>query len=75
MEEQPPNSIRIMTDQQNADTIHALGYDYIITPGMDRIVRHGVSFRWHFSCGATCIASRAARDNATQSERRQNGRK
>jgi arylsulfatase A-like enzyme len=49
-----------MTDQQRADTIRALGYDYMITPAMDRIAENGVSFRRCYACGATCIASRAA---------------
>ncbi len=55
-----PNIIVIMTDQQRADTIHALGYDHMITPGMDRLVQNGIAFRQCFACGATCIASRAA---------------
>jgi arylsulfatase len=55
-----PNIIVIMTDQQRADTLHALGYDYMVTPGMDRLVQNGIAFRNCFACGATCIASRAA---------------
>ena len=49
-----------MTDQQRADTINALGYDHMITPGLDSLVNNGVTFRQCFACGATCIASRAA---------------
>ena len=58
--EQPPHIIMIMTDQQRADTIAAWGYDHMITPNMDRLVREGISFRQAFCPGATCIASRAA---------------
>jgi len=55
-----PNIIVLMTDQQRGDTIHALGAGHMITPGLDRLVQSGVSFRNCFACGATCIASRAA---------------
>ena len=36
-----PNIILIMTDQQRFDTIGAWGYDYAITPAMDRLARGG----------------------------------
>ncbi len=49
-----------MTDQQRFDTIAGWGYDYMITPNMDRIANEGVSFRQAYCPGATCIASRAA---------------
>ena len=55
-----PNIILIMTDQQRFDTISAWGYDYAITPAMDRLAAEGLSFRNAFCPGATCIASRAA---------------
>ena len=55
-----PNIILIMTDQQRFDTIGAWGYDYAITPAMDRLAAEGLSFRNAFCPGATCIASRAA---------------
>ncbi len=55
-----PNIILIMTDQQRFDTIGAWGYDYAITPAMNRLAAEGLSFRNAFCPGATCIASRAA---------------
>ena len=55
-----PNIILIMTDQQRFDTIGAWGYDYAITPAMDRLAEEGLSFHNAFCPGATCIASRAA---------------
>ncbi len=55
-----PNIILIMTDQQRFETIGAWGYDYMVTPNMDRLVREGISFRQAYCPGATCIASRAA---------------
>ena len=49
-----PNIILIMTDQQRFDTIGAWGYDYAITPAMDRLAAEGLSFRNAFcSVGAT----------------------
>ena len=39
----PPNIILIITDQQRFDTINALGFDYMDTPNIDRLVREGVS--------------------------------
>jgi arylsulfatase len=60
MSPERPNIILIMTDQQRFDTLAAWGYDHMITPHMDRIVREGLSFRQAYCPGATCIASRAA---------------
>ena len=39
-----PNIIFIITDQQRFDTIRALGFDYMETPNLDRLVREGVTF-------------------------------
>ena len=39
-----PNIVFIITDQQRYDTIAALGYDYMDTPNLDRLVREGVHF-------------------------------
>lgn len=55
-----PNIIMIMTDQQRYDTIKELGYNYMITPNMDNLVKGGTTFNQNFCPGATCIASRAA---------------
>ena len=55
-----PHIILIMTDQQRFDTIGAWGYDYMVTPNIDRIARDGLSFRQAYCPGATCVASRAA---------------
>jgi arylsulfatase len=64
-----PNIILIMTDQQRFDTLAAWGYDHMITPHMDRIVREGLSFRQAYCPGATCIASRAAISLAISADR------
>ena len=39
-----PNVIILLTDDQRAGTIHALGNDVIQTPHMDELVRRGTSF-------------------------------
>ena len=40
---QRPNIIFIITDQQRFDTIRALGFDYMDTPNLDRLVNEGVT--------------------------------
>ena len=37
-----PNIIFIITDQQRYDTINALGFPFVDTPNLDRLVREGV---------------------------------
>jgi len=60
MPSKKPNIILIMTDQQRFDTVGAWGYDCMVTPNLDRLVREGISFRQAYCPGATCISSRAA---------------
>ena len=55
---QPPNIIFIITDQQRYDTIRALGYDYMETPHLDRLVRKDVSFTGCHVTAASCAPSR-----------------
>ncbi len=59
-----PNVVFLFTDDQRADTIHALGNPHIRTPNLDRLVRDGVAFREaHIPGsprhGAVCQPSRA----------------
>jgi arylsulfatase A-like enzyme len=58
-----PNILFLFTDDQRADTIHALGNPVIQTPNLDRLVRRGVSFNRAYmqggNHGATCVPSRA----------------
>ncbi len=58
-----PNVLLFFTDDQQADTIAALGNPHIQTPNLDRLVRSGVSFRRAYMMGgmqgATCVPSRA----------------
>ena len=44
MPETCPNVIFIITDQQRFDTIGSLGFPYMETPNLDRLVTEGVTF-------------------------------
>ena len=55
-----PHIIFIITDQQRFDTIRSLGYDYIDTPNLDRLVREGVTFTNCHVAAASCAPSRAS---------------
>ena len=58
-----PNIVLIAADDQQHDTIHALGNEVIRTPVLDSLVRRGTSFtRTYVSGGLTpavCVPSRA----------------
>ncbi len=56
----PPHIILIMTDQQRADSINALGASWMHTPNLDRLVREGASFTNCFVTSPVCVASRAS---------------
>lgn len=60
MADSRPNIIFIITDQQRYDTINALGYDYMDTPHLDRLVREGVSFSDCHVTAASCAPARAS---------------
>jgi arylsulfatase A-like enzyme len=55
-----PNIILIITDQQRYDTIAALGFPYMDTPHMDRLVREGVAFENCFVSAPLCVPARAS---------------
>jgi arylsulfatase len=55
-----PNIILIITDQQRADTIGALGAPWMHTPNLDRLVREGTAFTECFVTSPVCVASRAS---------------
>lgn len=55
-----PNIIFLITDQQRFDTIRALGYDYIDTPNLDRLVNEGVTFTNCHVSAPSCAPSRAS---------------
>jgi arylsulfatase len=55
-----PNVILILTDQQRYDTIRGLGFPYIDTPNLDRMVNEGVSFTQTHVTAPSCAPSRAS---------------
>ncbi|QDV63926.1 sulfatase-like hydrolase/transferase [Crateriforma conspicua] len=59
-EEQPPNILFILTDDQRWDCWSAAGNEQIATPNLDRIVKRGTRFTNAFVTLAICSPSRAA---------------
>ena len=57
---QKPNIILIMTDQQRADTINALGATWMKTPNLDRLVHEGAAFSECFVTSPVCVGARAS---------------
>jgi arylsulfatase len=55
-----PNIVMIMTDQQRYDTIAELGFSFMDTPNLDRLVKEGVSFSNCFVTAPCCAPSRAS---------------
>lgn len=61
--ERRPNVLFLLTDDQRADTIHALGNSVIQTPNLDRLVRNGLVMQNAYCMGsdmpAVCFPSRS----------------
>lgn len=55
-----PNILFILTDQQRADTIAALGNPIIRTPALDRLAREGTAFTSAYCASPVCVSSRAS---------------
>ncbi len=55
-----PNIILMITDQQRYDTIRALGFPYMDTPTLDRLVAEGTSFSNCFITAPSCAPSRGS---------------
>lgn len=61
MPEQRPNIVVILTDQQRYDTIDAHVNRFgAATPGMDTLVRHGVTFSHMFTTCPICTPARSS---------------
>ncbi|MAG94289.1 MAG: arylsulfatase [Planctomycetaceae bacterium] len=60
MADERPNIIFIITDQQRFDTIGALGFDYMETPNLDRLVNEGTTFTNCHISAPSCAPSRAS---------------
>ena len=62
-QDQKPNIVFILADDQRANTIHALGNDEIITPNLDKLTEKGMYFSNTYIMGsysgAVCQPSRA----------------
>lgn len=55
-----PNVLLIVTDQQRADTIAALGNPVIRTPSLDRLAREGTAFTRAYTPSPVCVAARCS---------------
>ena len=55
-----PNIVFIITDQQRFDTIAAMGFDHMITPNLDKLVKRGASFDNMYITSPSCAPSRAS---------------
>ena len=53
-----PNILFVMTDQQRADTIAAMGNPHIYTPNLDRLVARGLAFTKAYSTCPVCVPAR-----------------
>ena len=60
MSAERPNIILIMTDQQRYDSIAALGFPYVETPNLDRLVKEGTTFTNCHITAASCVPCRAS---------------
>jgi len=60
MPAEQPNIIFVITDQQRYDTINALGFPYVDTPHMDRLVHEGITFTQCYVTAPSCASSRAS---------------
>ena len=60
MNERPPNIIYIITDQERYDTIGALGFPWLKTPNLDRLVNEGVAFSNCHCTAPSCVPARAS---------------
>jgi choline-sulfatase len=58
MPDDRPNVLVVMTDQQRADSIAALGNEDIYTPNFDRLVESGVAFTNAYSQCPVCVPAR-----------------
>ncbi|MCF7849360.1 MAG: sulfatase-like hydrolase/transferase [Kiritimatiellales bacterium] len=55
-----PNILLIVTDQQHADAIAALGNPHLTTPALDKLVKNGMSFRRSYTTNPVCSPARSS---------------
>ena len=53
-----PNVLILFTDQQRYDTVYAAGYDYMITPNLDRLAEEGCTYLNARSSNPVCMPAR-----------------
>jgi len=58
MSKSPPNVLLLFTDQQRWDTLAAAGFNHMVTPNLDRLVREGCLYRKAYSPNPVCVAAR-----------------
>ena len=65
-----PNILFLFADDQCYETVHALGYDLIETPHLDRLVEEGLTFTHAYNPGswspAVCVPSRTMLNTGRQ---------
>lgn len=61
------NIILILTDQQRFDTISKLGYDFMETPNLDRLIDSGTAFTHAFVSSPVCVTARWSLHSGTYS--------
>ena len=59
-ENQRPNILFIMTDQQHAAMMSCTGNKWLKTPALDSLAREGVRFERAYSVNPYCVPSRTA---------------
>ena len=60
MTSKQPHIIFIITDQQRYDTIAGLGFPYMETPHLDRLIKEGTHFTQCHVAGASCVPARSS---------------
>ncbi|MCD6123449.1 MAG: sulfatase-like hydrolase/transferase [Spirochaetales bacterium] len=53
-----PNILLLITDQQRYDTVHAGGFNYMITPNLDRLAEEGIYYKNAYSPNPICMPAR-----------------
>ncbi len=59
-QDERPNVLLILTDDQGSIDMNAYGAEDLFTPSMDRLAREGVRFTQFYAAAAVCSPSRAA---------------
>ena len=55
-----PNILLIVTDTQRCDTLHCMGYDFAISPNIDRLASEGVMFTQAHTASPVCMPARCS---------------